>query len=124
PDRGMRPGRAQCAPVPNLAAIVGGALQPHICSKEMVGALRESTLGEDFLRRLLGATTVGAAAQAAVDTVREALDLEVAWSGIVSGDALTMAAYSGLRTAEMTALWRLKVGQGVGGRVAKEGRTI
>jgi sugar diacid utilization regulator/putative methionine-R-sulfoxide reductase with GAF domain len=91
---------------------------------EMATALRESTLGEDFLRRLLGATTVGAAAQAAVDTVREALDTTVAWSGIVVGDALRMAAHTGLRTAEMPALWELKVGQGIGGKVAKEGRTI
>jgi sugar diacid utilization regulator/putative methionine-R-sulfoxide reductase with GAF domain len=90
----------------------------------MATALGESTLGEDFLRRLLGATTVGAAAQAAVDTVRESLDVAVSWSGIVSGDALTMAAHSGLRTAEMTALWKLKLGQGIGGKVAKEGRTI
>lgn len=81
-------------------------------------------LGEEYLRRLLLASTVSAAAQAAVDTVREALHAEVGWSGVISGDCLTMAAYSGLRTAEMTVLWRLQVGQGVGGRVAKEGRTI
>ena len=35
-----------------------------------------------------------------------------------------MAAYNGLRTAETPALWHLEVGQGIGGRVAKEGRTI
>jgi sugar diacid utilization regulator/putative methionine-R-sulfoxide reductase with GAF domain len=92
--------------------------------QNVVTALRQSSLGEDFLRRLLAAGTVGSATQAAVDAVREALALEVSWSGIVSGEYLTMAGYSGLRTAEMTALWRLKVGQGVGGRVAKEGRTI
>jgi hypothetical protein len=54
-------------------------------------------LGEEYLRRLLLASTVSAAAQAAVDTVREALHAEVGWSGVISGDCLTMAAYSGLR---------------------------
>ena len=124
-DRRTRPAPTQCAGLPNLTSIIGGARQRQYAQPEMATALRESsTLGEDFLRRLLGATTVGAAAQAAVDTVRDALDLDAGWSGIVSGDALTMAAYSGLRTAEMTALWKLKVGQGVGGRVARDGRTI
>lgn len=63
-------------------------------------------------------------AQAAVDTARELLGVDVSWSGVVSGDVLRMAAYNGLRTAEMPALWHLEVGQGIGGRVAKEGRTI
>lgn len=79
---------------------------------------------EGLLRRLLAASTVTAAAQAAVDTVRDALDADVSWCGVVSGDTLRLAAYSGLRTSEMPALWHLKVGQGIGGRVAKEGRTI
>jgi sugar diacid utilization regulator/putative methionine-R-sulfoxide reductase with GAF domain len=80
--------------------------------------------GEAYLRRLLGATTVSEVTQAAVDGARRALDTDVSWSGVVEGDFLTMAAHSGLRTAEMTALWRLRVGEGVGGRVARDGRTI
>lgn len=84
-----------------------------------------AALHDDFLRRLVSAGTIGAAAQAAVDTVREVLGADVSWSGVANdGEFLTMAAYSGLRTVEMTALWRLQVGHGVGGRVAKEGRTI
>lgn len=79
---------------------------------------------ECFLRRLLSANTVSAVAQAAVDTVRDALGVDVSWSGVASGGVLRMAAYSGLQTAEMPALWHLEVGQGIGGRVAKEGRTI
>ena len=79
---------------------------------------------EDLLRRLLAAATVGAAAQAAVDTLCDALQVEVSWSGIVDGSSLTMAAYHGLHTTEMAALWRLEVGHGIGGRVAQEGRTI
>jgi sugar diacid utilization regulator/putative methionine-R-sulfoxide reductase with GAF domain len=78
----------------------------------------------ELLRRLLTARTVSAAAQATVDTVREALDADISWCGIVNGDFLTMAAYNGIRTAEMMAIWRLKVGQGVGGRVAQEGKTL
>jgi sugar diacid utilization regulator/putative methionine-R-sulfoxide reductase with GAF domain len=94
----------------------------------MTSVLRErpvdSSTRERLLRRLLSADTVSAATQAAVDCVRETLGVEVSWSGVVSGNFLTIAAYSGLRTAEMPALWRLEIGQGIGGRVAKEGRTI
>ncbi|UGS34721.1 helix-turn-helix domain-containing protein [Capillimicrobium parvum] len=79
---------------------------------------------EDLLRRLLAAGTVGAAAQAAVDTVCDALQVEVSWSGIIEENSLTMAAYNGLHTTEMAALWRLEIGHGIGGRVAQEGRTI
>jgi sugar diacid utilization regulator/putative methionine-R-sulfoxide reductase with GAF domain len=78
----------------------------------------------DFLHRLLSARTVTAAAQAAVETVREAVSSDVSWCGIRSGDVLTLAAYIGLRTTEMPALWCLKIGQGIGGRVAAQGRTI
>jgi len=79
---------------------------------------------EQLLRRLLVADTVQDIAQAAVDAVRESLNADMSWCGIVAGEFLTMAAHNGIRTAEMMALWRLKVGQGVGGRVAKEGRTL
>jgi sugar diacid utilization regulator/putative methionine-R-sulfoxide reductase with GAF domain len=79
---------------------------------------------EGLLRRLLAARTVDAAAQAAVDTVCGALPVEVSWSGIVDGNSLAMAAYNGLRTTEMAALWRLEIGHGIGGRVAQQGRTI
>ncbi|ASR37136.1 hypothetical protein BAY61_21485 [Prauserella marina] len=79
---------------------------------------------EGLLRRLLSASAVSAAAQAAVDTVRDVLPAEISWSGVVSGDDIRLAAYGGLRTAEMPALWHLAVGQGIGGRVAKERRTI
>ncbi len=77
-----------------------------------------------LLHRLLSARTVTAVVQAAVDTMREAVASDVSWCGLLHGDALTMAAYSGLRTAEMPALWRLKIGQGIGGRVVAEQRTI
>ncbi|MPZ00585.1 MAG: GAF domain-containing protein [Actinophytocola sp.] len=95
-------------------------------SRVRSGSVRtgDSTTVEKFLRRLLSAGTVTGAAQAAVDTAREALSADVSWSGVISGNYLTMAAYSGLRTAEMPAYWRLEVGQGIGGRVAKEARTI
>jgi sugar diacid utilization regulator/putative methionine-R-sulfoxide reductase with GAF domain len=85
-----------------------------------------STAGptEQLLRRLLVADTVNDIAQAAVDAARESLNADLSWCGIVAGDFLAMAAHTGIRTAEMMALWRLQVGLGVGGRVAKEGRTI
>ncbi|AEA23572.1 helix-turn-helix domain-containing protein [Pseudonocardia dioxanivorans] len=102
---------------------------PSLLNRHVVGAgagpaERDPSPVEGFLRRLVGADTVGAAAQAAVDVVREVVGAEVSWCGLTEGDVLTMAAHSGLRTAEMPALWRLRVGHGVGGRVAKEGRTI
>lgn len=84
----------------------------------------ESVVVRNFLRELLTASTVGAATQAAVDAAREVLSTDVSWSGVLSGDFLTMAAHSGLHTVEMAAHWRLKVGQGLGGRVAAEGRTL
>jgi sugar diacid utilization regulator/GAF domain-containing protein len=79
---------------------------------------------EDLLRRLLTADGLTDAAQAAVDTVRRCFDVDISWCGIVSGDYLTMAAHSGIRTAQMMALWRLRVGQGVGGRVVTERRVL
>jgi sugar diacid utilization regulator/putative methionine-R-sulfoxide reductase with GAF domain len=77
-----------------------------------------------LLHRLLSARTITAVAQAAVDTMREAVASDVSWCGLLDDDVLKMAAYSGLRTAEMPALWRLKIGHGIGGRVAAERRTI
>jgi GAF domain-containing protein len=79
---------------------------------------------EDLLRRLLVADSLTDAAQAAVDAVRRCFDIDISWCGIVSGDYLTMAAHSGIRTAQMMALWRLRVGQGVGGRVVTERRVL
>ncbi|GEL18107.1 helix-turn-helix domain-containing protein [Pseudonocardia asaccharolytica] len=79
---------------------------------------------EEFLRRLLSARSVGTAAQAAVDTVRTALGVDISWSGVITDGVLTMAAHSGLRTSRMPATWRLPLGEGIGGRVAAEGRAL
>src|SRR6266571_1584392 len=66
-----------------------------------------------LLHRLLSARSVTAVVQAAVDTAREAVASDASWCGLLHGDVLTMPA-----------LWRLKVGQGIGGRVVAERRTI
>ena len=95
---------------------------PHTHSSGTDGS--HATAVERFLRRLLTATSVSSATQAAVDTTRECLDTDLSWCGTISGDNLTMAAHCGLRTTEMMAIWRLKVGQGVGGRVARDGRPL
>ncbi|HEY3604724.1 MAG TPA: helix-turn-helix domain-containing protein [Sporichthyaceae bacterium] len=79
---------------------------------------------EDLLRRLLTADGLTDAAQAAVEAVRRCFGVDISWCGVVSGDYLTMAAHSGIRTAQMMALWRLRVGQGVGGRVVTERRVL
>lgn len=81
------------------------------------------TVLDQFLRQLLSAGTVNAAAQAAVDAVRRAVSADISWCGIVEDGVLRMAAHSGLRTSEMMSSWRLGVGEGIGGRTASEGRT-
>lgn len=81
-------------------------------------------LTEEFLRRLSAAGSIAAAAQAAVDAVRAELGVDISWSGVLSDDILTMAAHSGLRTSRMATTWNLPVGQGIGGRVAADGRTL
>lgn len=78
---------------------------------------------ERFLRQLFSADTASAAAQAAVDYARTCMAADISWCGITKDGFLTMAAHNGLQTTEMMSLWRLEVGQGVGGRTAKEGRT-
>ncbi len=77
-----------------------------------------------LLRRLLTAGTASAVTQAAVETVREALDVDLSWCGLVNGGYLHMGAYSGVRTTEMMSIWRLAIGSGIGGRVAQQGRTL
>jgi GAF domain-containing protein len=88
------------------------------------GVMTTGGLMEEFLRRLNSAESVGAAAQAAVDLVRSELGVDISWSGVISGEILTMAAHNGLRTSRMATTWTLALGQGIGGRVAIEGRTL
>ena len=75
-----------------------------------------------FLRQLLAANDATQALQVAVDHVVEVLGCAVSWAGLVKGDYLVMGAHSGLISAEMRSAWRLKVGEGIGGRVAAERR--
>ncbi|GLZ08405.1 hypothetical protein Acsp03_58710 [Actinomadura sp. NBRC 104412] len=75
-----------------------------------------------FLRRLLAANDTTQALQIAVDHVVEALGCAVSWAGLVEGDYLVMGAHCGLISAEMRSAWRLKVGEGIGGKVAAERR--
>jgi sugar diacid utilization regulator/putative methionine-R-sulfoxide reductase with GAF domain len=75
-------------------------------------------------RQLVAATTPTMVAQAAVEAARWALDADISWCGFLQGDALVMGAYSGFRNPEIADVWSLGLGQGIGGRVAAEGRTI
>ncbi|WP_408895821.1 helix-turn-helix domain-containing protein [Nocardioides sp. R1-1] len=77
---------------------------------------------EQYLRRLLAAKDVTQALQIAADHVAQALACPVAWAGLVEGDYLVMGAHHGVESTEMAAAWRLKIGEGIGGRVALEGR--
>ncbi|SFQ22435.1 helix-turn-helix domain-containing protein [Actinomadura madurae] len=75
-----------------------------------------------FLRRLLAANDATQALQIAVDHVVEALGCAVSWAGLIEGEYLVMGAHAGLISTEMSSAWRLKVGEGIGGRVAAERR--
>lgn len=75
-----------------------------------------------FLRRLLAANDATQALQIAVDHVVGALGCAVSWAGLTEGEYLVMGAHSGLISTEMSSAWRLKVGEGIGGRVAAERR--
>ena len=75
-------------------------------------------------RQLVAATTPTMVAQAAVEAARWALDADISWCGFLQGDTLVMGAYSGFRNPEIADVWSLGLGQGIGGRVAAEGRTI
>jgi sugar diacid utilization regulator/putative methionine-R-sulfoxide reductase with GAF domain len=75
-------------------------------------------------RQLVAATTPTMVAQAAVEAARWAFDADISWCGFLQGDTLVMGAYSGFRNPEIADVWSLGLGQGIGGRVAAEGRTI
>lgn len=76
-----------------------------------------------FLRRLVASANVPAACQAGVEVIVENLGVPVSWCSVRRGELLTVAAHHGLRTGEMTNLWRLRVGEGVGGDAVKERTT-
>ncbi|WP_456696981.1 helix-turn-helix domain-containing protein [Aeromicrobium sp. P5_D10] len=73
-----------------------------------------------FLRRLLAANDPTQALQIATDHVVEVLDCAVSWAGLIEGDYLVMGAHCGVTSAEMASAWQLKVGEGIGGKVALE----
>ena len=75
-----------------------------------------------YLRQLLAANDATQAAQSAVDHVVDALGCDVSWAGFLRDDYIVMAAHQGLRTPEMAATWRLRLGEGIGGTVALMGK--
>ncbi|MBM7518583.1 helix-turn-helix domain-containing protein [Nocardioides nitrophenolicus] len=83
---------------------------------------RPALTGELYLRRLLAARDVTQALQIATDHVARLLGCPVSWAGLVEGDYLVMGAHHGVESTEMAAAWRLRVGEGIGGRVALERR--
>lgn len=76
----------------------------------------------NYLRALLVANDATQALQAATERAIEVLACDVSWAGMVEDDYLVIGAHSGLNTPEMAANWRLKVGVGIGGTAASEGR--
>lgn len=75
-----------------------------------------------YLRRLLAANDPTQALQIAVDHVVSEFGCAVSWAGLIDGDYLVMGAHCGVLSTEMASAWRLKVGEGIGGRVASERR--
>ncbi|MFT4287982.1 helix-turn-helix domain-containing protein [Nocardioides sp.] len=75
-----------------------------------------------YLQRLLAANDATQALQVAVDQVVDVLGSDVSWTGLVDDGYLVMGAHRGLISTEMASAWRLKLGEGIGGRVAAEGR--
>lgn len=73
-----------------------------------------------YLRRLLAANDATQALQIAVDHVVSEFGCAVSWAGLIEGDYLVMGAHCGVLSTEMASAWRLKVGEGIGGRVASE----
>lgn len=92
--------------------------------------LVEPTVGLDpteltlRLRGIAAACTVRDVAAAAVQTVRWAIGTDVGWCGLTVNDTLEMVAHQGMRNPDIAELWRLPLGQGIGGRVATEGRPL
>lgn len=77
-----------------------------------------------FLSSLMTANDSALAMQAAVRHVSEALHCDISWAGLSDEDnLLRMGAHHGLRTPEMSATWRLALGEGIGGRAASLART-
>ena len=73
-----------------------------------------------YLRGLLAARDATQALQIATDHVARVLGCPVSWAGLVEHDFLVMGAHHGVESTEMAAAWRLRVGEGIGGRVALE----
>ncbi|TNM38357.1 GAF domain-containing protein [Nocardioides albidus] len=88
----------------------------------MAGAVVRERSSELYLRRLLAANDATQALQIATDHVAREIGCPVSWAGLVEGDYLVMGAHHGVESTEMAAAWRLKVGEGIGGRVALERR--
>lgn len=79
---------------------------------------------ERFLSSLLASNTPTQAMQSAVGYVSEALCCDISWTGLVEADdQLHMGAHHGLTTPEMSTVWRLAVGDGIGGRAVSLART-
>lgn len=94
---------------------------PVMAEPEVNTDLIELTLR---LRGIAAACSEQAIAAAAVQTARWALDTDVSWCGLIDRDSLVMIAHQGMRNPDIAELWRLPLGQGIGGRVATEGRPI
>jgi sugar diacid utilization regulator/putative methionine-R-sulfoxide reductase with GAF domain len=114
-----------------LEATVGGSGERMTMSggrnrRAEPGEERVTTLTQfsSVYRQLVAATTPTMVAQAAVEAARRALDTDISWCGFLHDDTLVMGAYSGFRNPEIADVWSLGIGQGIGGRVAAEGRTI
>lgn len=59
-----------------------------------------------------------------VSSARDMVGADAAWLGLREGDELLLRAHSGLRHSDMSLVWRLPVGEGIGGHVAAERQSL
>ncbi|WP_331769095.1 helix-turn-helix domain-containing protein (plasmid) [Embleya sp. NBC_00888] len=91
-------------------------------SKPRTGPVAEPAVMVPYLHRLLASNDITQALQVAVSHVVDLLGCEVSWAGLIDAGYLVMGAHHGLVSSEMASAWRLRVGEGIGGRAAAERR--
>jgi hypothetical protein len=55
---------------------------------------------------------------------RDMFEADTAWLALVEGDEVVLRTQSGLRRSDMAQRWRMKIGEGVAGRVAQDGEPV
>lgn len=76
---------------------------------EMMCRLVRCSSEQEFLRELPGAA-------------RDLLDADTAWVALIAGQEIVLKTQSGLRRSDIAQRWRMKLGEGITGAVADDGK--